>query len=146
VLGVLMLSGCSAAGVSAEPVEVAASVKQTPVPTAEPSASAPVAVIADEAPTSAPSGAAPEGEATLLKALHGDGVLVGLDGVSDADLLAAANYACTLFEQGQSYDQMDVISGDEAYLASEGMAANRNDRDIAGIASQTLCLEYNIAG
>ena len=38
VLGVLMLSGCSAAGVSAEPVEVAASVAPAPVLTAAPAA------------------------------------------------------------------------------------------------------------
>ena len=131
VLGVLMLSGCSAAGVSAEPVEVAASVKQTPVPTAEPSATAaPIEMAA--APDFDP--ATPWGEAGFESAnawylASMDSVWVGAR-PSDADLLGAGMLACDQIAAGTARDAVAVITGQDP---------NGNNVKVVDYAVITLC-------
>ena len=144
---ILLLAGCSAVSAEAQDAPTL-STSSTPsaTPSEQPSAPGPVAVAPSQAPAKPTAGIIPNGEATFLKyaTQPGSTLLVGMDGVPDSDLLKAGYYACDLFAQGQSYDKMDVIHGDEAALAAANQPPNRNDAAIAGLASQTLCVQYDI--
>jgi hypothetical protein len=132
VLVVLALSGCSAESEESAPAAESAAPTATPGPIELPSSAA-----TPEA-TEAPSGVIEDGEAIFLessrKGLH------GMDDVSDAQLLATGYYACDLVAAGESPDDVDVISGS----AAGEPVPEWNDAALAGLATQTLCVEYDI--
>jgi hypothetical protein len=129
VLVVIALSGCSSAG-APETARVPAGSTATEPP-------------APEETSAAPAYTAEEQE--VLGYLRGDTVLYDGDLFTDEELVAGARDACELFAQGIAYTDMDVVSGDEAALAAEGLPANRNDSSVAALASQVMCTDYSIA-
>lgn len=126
----LVLTGCSG------PAET-----DTPEPDSNTSA-------AREAPAETEAPAAPTFTAAEQEYVgymnREDDVVIGLTHMSDEELVAAGWRACELFDQGLTYEEIDVVTGDEEILANLGLAPNRNDREAAGIASQVLCTEHDI--
>jgi len=123
---VLALSGCASAGASAD---VARS--------AEPE----VAAIAAPTESSVPDagiGEAEDGEAMFLRSMH-NGSVADLLGSSDPELLAAGRLACTQMTDGTPIDSVDVVVGDVPGEQNQGWT----DRSLAGIASETLCVEFD---
>lgn len=61
-------------------------------------------------------------------------------GKTDAEMLAAGWAACDQFAQGAVYPNLEVIDGLPVFEGEE----NRADVEIAGMASQSLCTDYDI--
>lgn len=133
LLVVLALSGCSAAAVESAPTGERAA------PTASATAG-PIdlsTVTPDPVSTEAASGVIENGEEIYLKATRSG--LHGMESVSDAQLLATGYYACELIAGGESPDDVDVIQG----AAAGEPVPEWNDAALAGLATETLCVEYN---
>ena len=134
VLGVLMLSGCSAAGVDG--IATNAEIVASAAPTA--AAITLDSLEADPSIEALTSGEIADAESVYLGAVRGGGPS-GLESASDTELVAAGRLACEQLAAGVALDDVDVIIGDDPREAHVG----QNDRNVAGLASETFCIEYN---
>lgn len=118
-VAVLALAGCSAAPVG-EPTGVVPLVSSDTTVTEE---------------TAVPEPEFTEAELEFLEWMKSETVAPNVEGKSAEELVAAAWAACDLFAQGVNERSMELI---------EGGYENNADLDIASLASQFLCTEYDI--
>lgn len=126
-------------------VAVAAAVLVLAGCTAAPSERADTARIAPDSPDSAEpyettGPAEPEltAEETELLGYLRDRGEFDLSSLNDADLVAVAWHACELFAQGVGYKDMELVDVESV------VNPNYVDSEIAGLASQTICPEYDV--
>lgn len=129
VAAVLVLAGCTAAP-SGDGDEAPDSSSQRVAPEetsapAEPEAVWPYTVRED-------------GENIYLGALRNQG-LWGMDDATDEELIAYGHAACEQLAAGVGYDDVEVIPTDYPSEPYVGW----NDRSLTGLASETLCTEYD---
>ncbi|ANP74548.1 DUF732 domain-containing protein [Cryobacterium arcticum] len=127
-VAVLALSGCSAAGAGAGADVARSEAPEVAAITAPTESATPVAE----------SGEAEDGEARFLRSMH-NGSVADLLGATDPELLAAGHLACAQMTNGTAIDSVDVIQGDVPGEQNPGWT----DRSLAGIASETLCVEFD---
>jgi hypothetical protein len=79
-----------------------------------------------------------EAETEFLRATRAS--MRGMEDATDAGLVAAGHQACESIAGGTPADQVDVLPDSMPVEIVEGW----NDRNLAGLATQTLCTEYNV--
>lgn len=136
-------------------VAAAANLAITPEPStsAVASASGDKAVATDtpsETPTPTPTAdawpytKAENGEATYLTAVKAPDSINGIQLPSDEELIADARKACDQLAAGVPFDAVNVIADNPNPPMMNGKRSQvTNSRSLAGLASETLCTEYN---
>lgn len=118
LLVVVALSGCSAA--TAESDKAAQSQSR----------------IAAEQPVEA-SGAIEDAEAVYLRTTRA--TMHGIEGLTDAELIELGDRACGQLREGIAIEDVAVMPGPAAGEPVVGW----NDENLAGLAAQTYCVEFN---
>lgn len=84
------------------------------------------------------------GEATFLGAIKSPYTINGIDMPDDEQLLADAREACRQLASGVTFDSVAVIADDPNPDVTNGQRVHAtNSRQLAGLASETLCTEYS---
>lgn len=131
---VLTAAGCSsAAETTAAAVSAPAASESTPAATFEP-------LVPDATEQAEAPGEGEPDEAEFLRANRAS--LHGVESITDEQLLAAGYESCRQVAAGTSPDNVEVF----AEPAPGEPVENWNDASLAGLATMTLCTEYNIAG
>lgn len=129
----LVTAGCSGA------VEMAAGPASMPTPTEATATESFEPLVPDATEQAEPASDGAQDEAEFLRANRA--TLHGVDSITDEQLLAAGYESCRQVAAGTSPDDVEVF----AEAAPGEPVENWNDANLAGLATMTLCTEYNIS-